>query len=55
MAELVGHNLASEFVLCCCAVTSVIAARTKSAAQRAGRGDVLNILQYRQVKKQMKF
>ena len=39
MAELVGRYLASEFVLRCCAVTSASAARTKSAAQRAGRGD----------------
>ena len=39
MAELVGRNLASEFVLQCCAVMSAIAAGTKSAAQRAGRGD----------------
>ena len=39
MAELVRRNLASEFVLRCCAVMSAIAARTKSAAQRASRGD----------------
>ena len=39
MAELVGRNLASEFVLRYCAVTSAIAARTKSAAQHAGHSD----------------
>ena len=39
MAVLDGHLLANEFVLHCCAVTSAIAAGTKSAAQRAGRGD----------------
>ena len=39
MAELVGRYPANEFVLHCSAVTSAIAARTKSAAQRAGRND----------------
>ena len=39
MAELVGRILASEFVLHCCAVMSAIAARKKSAAQRAGCND----------------
>ena len=39
MAELVGHILASGFVLHCCAVMSAIAAYTKSAAQRAGCND----------------
>ena len=39
MAELVGRNLASALVLRCCAVTSVIAACTKAAAQRAGCSD----------------
>ena len=37
IAELVGHLLAGNIVLRCYAVTSTIAARTKSAAQRAGR------------------
>ena len=36
IAELVGHLLANSIVLRYYAVTSTIAARTKSAAQRAG-------------------
>ena len=37
IAELVGRLLAGSIVLRYYAVTSTIAARTKSAAQRAGR------------------
>ena len=37
IAESVGHLLAGGIVLHYYAVTSTIAARTKSAAQRAGR------------------
>ena len=37
IAEFVGHLLAGSIMLHYYAVTSTIAARTKSAAQRAGR------------------
>ena len=37
IAELVGHLLGGSIMLRYYAVTSTIAARTKSAAQRAGR------------------